>query len=152
MQPDRVWLDDTSWWLNEAAHTLVANVAGQPVVKAAELWKIRVDQLNPRRREKIGDFITVVDGRIALAARTLWAGWTPGCQVVVTLADGTVVTGPWVERLVCCESHNRNCEPPSELCCEYCSEVWHPKHVIIPCVLAPPASMDRLVGAGGSDG
>lgn len=25
----------------------------------------------------------------------------------------------------CCEWHNRNCEPPSELCCNACSEQDH---------------------------
>ena len=25
----------------------------------------------------------------------------------------------------CCDMHNRNCEPPSELCCEACTEARH---------------------------
>lgn len=28
----------------------------------------------------------------------------------------------------CCDLHGRNCEPPSELCCEGCTEVRHPFH------------------------
>lgn len=28
----------------------------------------------------------------------------------------------------CCELHNANCEPPSELCCQWCSEAAHPDH------------------------
>lgn len=28
----------------------------------------------------------------------------------------------------CCDSHNTNCEPPSELCCAHCGEVRHPEH------------------------
>jgi hypothetical protein len=29
----------------------------------------------------------------------------------------------------CCDMHSRTCEPPSELCCEKCSEATHPAHV-----------------------
>lgn len=29
---------------------------------------------------------------------------------------------------VCCDLHGRNCEPPSELCCERCTEAAHPLH------------------------
>lgn len=28
----------------------------------------------------------------------------------------------------CCDMHGRNCEPPSELCCQYCTEAGHPEH------------------------
>lgn len=28
----------------------------------------------------------------------------------------------------CCDLHNRNCEPPSELCCGHCTEASHPNH------------------------
>jgi hypothetical protein len=28
----------------------------------------------------------------------------------------------------CCDLHGRNCEPPSELCCEQCTEADHPWH------------------------
>lgn len=31
-------------------------------------------------------------------------------------------------RIPCCDMHNRNCEPPSELCCHECTEVDHPGH------------------------
>jgi len=29
------------------------------------------------------------------------------------------------EQAVCCDLHGRNCEPPSELCCEQCTESHH---------------------------
>lgn len=29
---------------------------------------------------------------------------------------------------VCCDLHNRNCEPPDELCCTDCTEANHPNH------------------------
>jgi hypothetical protein len=36
----------------------------------------------------------------------------------------------------CCHLHGRACEPPSELCCEGCSERAHPDHPAgVPCVL-----------------
>lgn len=36
----------------------------------------------------------------------------------------------------CCDSHNVHCEPPSELCCEHCTEVRHPEHFAgVTCVL-----------------
>ena len=99
-------------------------------------WEVRVDQPHPRRTEKAGDYILMADGRIALAARNIWAGWTPGFRLHITLTDGTTVIGPWTERPVCCDSHNQHCEPPSELCCEYCTEINHPNHSrLIPCVL-----------------
>jgi hypothetical protein len=28
----------------------------------------------------------------------------------------------------CCDLHGLNCEPPSELCCDACSETRHPDH------------------------
>ncbi len=28
----------------------------------------------------------------------------------------------------CCDLHNKNCEPPSELCCNGCTEASHPHH------------------------
>jgi hypothetical protein len=32
--------------------------------------------------------------------------------------------------------HSRNCEPPSELCCEDCTEADHPRHPPgVPCIL-----------------
>lgn len=30
--------------------------------------------------------------------------------------------------MTCCDLHGRNCEPPSELCCERCTEATHPAH------------------------
>jgi hypothetical protein len=30
-----------------------------------------------------------------------------------------------VDALPCCDLHGRNCEPPSELCCRWCTEVAH---------------------------
>lgn len=38
----------------------------------------------------------------------------------------------------CCDMHNHNCEPPSELCCEECTEGVHPNHPLgVRCVLDP---------------
>jgi hypothetical protein len=28
----------------------------------------------------------------------------------------------------CCEMHNRNCEPPGDLCCGHCTEFHHGWH------------------------
>jgi hypothetical protein len=33
----------------------------------------------------------------------------------------------WSEK-PCCRYHNRNCEPPYDLCCDHCTEVRHPSH------------------------
>jgi hypothetical protein len=30
-----------------------------------------------------------------------------------------------IDEARCCDMHNRNCEPPSELCCENCTEARH---------------------------
>ena len=39
----------------------------------------------------------------------------------------------------CCGLHNRNCEPPFELCCQDCTEADHPRHPPgMPCILADP--------------
>lgn len=35
----------------------------------------------------------------------------------------------------CCDLHGVNCEPPSELCCRYCTERNHPDHPNVDCVL-----------------
>jgi hypothetical protein len=130
-------MSDELWWADEAAEVLQASVRHQPIAKVGVRWKVRVDEPHPRRTEKRGDFIDMADGRVTLAARTIWAGWTPGYELHVTLADGTRITGPWRERLVCCDMHSHNCEPPADLCCEYCTELHHPNHnKLMPCVLA----------------
>lgn len=37
---------------------------------------------------------------------------------------------------LCCDLHNQHCEPPSELCCQACTEAGHPKHPAgVRCVL-----------------
>jgi hypothetical protein len=78
--------------------------------------------------------------------------------VYVAAAD---VVGP-APATPCCDLHNRNCEPPSELCCDSCSEWDHPGHAsgteciapdlsgngptpATPDVLADHAYIDRLV-------
>jgi hypothetical protein len=38
----------------------------------------------------------------------------------------------------CCDLHNRNCEPPSELCCGDCTEAHHGIH-------ADPPNFDRTL-------
>lgn len=52
----------------------------------------------------------------------------------------------------CCDLHGRNCEPPSELCCQHCTEASHPDHAdgsacwspdLSSTVRVPP--IDRLV-------
>jgi hypothetical protein len=36
----------------------------------------------------------------------------------------------------CCDLHNAHCEPPSDLCCNQCTEAAHPyHHPAYPCVL-----------------
>lgn len=30
--------------------------------------------------------------------------------------------------MTCCDFHTLRCEPPSELCCDACPEVHHPRH------------------------
>ena len=32
---------------------------------------------------------------------------------------------PDLVRMTCCDLHGTTCEPPSELCCEDCTEVFH---------------------------
>jgi len=48
----------------------------------------------------------------------------------------------------CCDSHNVHCEPPSELCCGFCTEVCHPEHAQgAVCVLeAARAAADTTTG------
>lgn len=43
------------------------------------------------------------------------------------------------DSLSCCNMHNRNCEPPYELCCDQCSEREHPGHRTTECI-APDLS------------
>jgi hypothetical protein len=126
---------DAPCWAREEADALLMKLADVPLASVAVRWRVRVDEPHPRRREKIGDFIDFGDGHTALAARYIWSGWTPGYVLHIAYTDGTTVTGPWSEQLVCCDMHNRHCEPPSELCCEYCAEAFHPKHAVMPCVL-----------------
>lgn len=46
----------------------------------------------------------------------------------------------------CCEMHNRHCEPPSELCCRWCSEAAHDSFPF------RHADSSRCVLDGGTDG
>jgi uncharacterized Zn finger protein (UPF0148 family) len=41
---------------------------------------------------------------------------------------------------VCCDLHNRNCEPPGELCCAGCTEAGHPEHADGRACIAPDLS------------
>jgi len=76
--------------------------------------------------------------------------WLKGGQV----AARQVAYGPWTKPYQpgdmdraeaanaavaqCCDLHNTNCEPPSELCCHSCTEATHPDHPPgVPCVLTP---------------
>ena len=45
----------------------------------------------------------------------------------------------------CCELHGRTCEPPSELCCAWCSEQHHPDHTDGSLCSAPDVSGDGSV-------
>jgi hypothetical protein len=40
----------------------------------------------------------------------------------------------------CCDIHGRNCEPPSELCCRFCTEAAHPEHLDSSTCSAPDLS------------
>jgi hypothetical protein len=54
----------------------------------------------------------------------------------VEILDARPAPGPEAIEAACCDLHGRNCEPPSELCCEGCSEAAHPRHAPgVPCVM-----------------
>lgn len=46
--------------------------------------------------------------------------WAEDIQEVLDIA--------FVQASACCDLHGRACEPPSELCCEACTEAAHPGH------------------------
>lgn len=48
----------------------------------------------------------------------------------------------------CCDLHNRNCEPPSELCCWTCTEAAHPDHRDGSACIAPDLSRVTPPGEG----
>lgn len=48
-------------------------------------------------------------------------------------------------RRPCCEFHDRNCEPPSELCCRECIERDHPGHRWIGPCSVPDLTLHRAV-------
>lgn len=52
-----------------------------------------------------------------------WAKVVPGISLTDEDVAGWQIYGP-----ACCDLHGRNCEPPSELCCLYCTESAHPDH------------------------
>ena len=47
----------------------------------------------------------------------------------------------------CCPLHGRNCEPPSELCCERCTEAGHPAHTRLGPCSAPDLSAETLLNS-----
>lgn len=51
----------------------------------------------------------------------------------------------------CCDLHNRNCEPPSELCCERCTEGAHPGHRDGTACIAPDLSGNGTPPGQGGD-
>lgn len=131
-------VDETGeWWADKEAHSLLTGLAAGPAVASVTVrWQRRVDRPHPVSHEKVGEYFEMADGRVALAARRIWPGWTPGYVLHIQLVDGTEILGPWTERHVCCDMHDTHCEPPSELCCRYCTEVNHPRHSAFePCVL-----------------
>jgi len=56
----------------------------------------------------------------------------------------------------CCEMHNQHCEPPSELCCEHCTEATHGMWVQTPTGMWPASHADGstcvLTEEGRTDG
>lgn len=51
----------------------------------------------------------------------------------------------------CCDLHGITCEPPSELCCRYCTEVNHPAHQNVGCVLRSGDTGSRLSASEGGE-
>lgn len=56
--------------------------------------------------------------------------WTRPVLAYVAEMEHTGMTGPRavayrILARICCDMHNRNCEPPSELCCWECTEAGH---------------------------
>ena len=50
----------------------------------------------------------------------------PAKRPAMTMAEINRALG--IPKRPCCDLHGRNCEPPSELCCENCTEADHPGH------------------------
>ena len=94
---------------------------GEPLVKLAEVEVVDV------RRERL-EAITEED-----VAREGFLEWGPllfvafFCEHMKCLPSDIVTRIEW-RYLGCCDLHNRNCEPPSELCCRDCTEANHPMH------------------------
>lgn len=59
--------------------------------------------------------MTEFEQRMASELQTLTDRWVPRLRRFVAS----------VQAPPCCDSHNRNCEPPSELCCHDCTEKTH---------------------------
>lgn len=92
-----------------------------------------------------GTFLYLVPGSSFAVNRPPLLGIYPAGEVIryrphidIRMTDGTCspwqpaqdallaedwATVPDADR--CCDMHNRNCEPPSELCCENCTEARH---------------------------
>lgn len=74
-----------------------------------------------------GDNNAVLDRRVCSKCGTRWSG-------IDAPLDCPECGGPSSEHPAeidarrCCDLHNRNCEPPCELCCEECTEAAHPGH------------------------
>jgi hypothetical protein len=51
----------------------------------------------------------------------------------------------------CCDLHGRNCEPPSELCCQLCTEASHPEHRDGTTCSAPDLSRSQLAAEEPAD-
>jgi hypothetical protein len=66
----------------------------------------------------------------------------------------TPAAAPWLAAPMtpCCSMHNRNCEPPSELCCERCTEYHHGPHICaLPGGNIPPVYVQVFISHGGAD-
>jgi len=80
---------------------------------------------------------------VSIVARTAVEHFRAEHGATPTRPQPSIEDDPVAKRLGiirCCDLHGVNCEPPSELCCEYCTEANHPNHPNVDCVLRQSAT------------
>lgn len=125
-------------------------------------------------RRPLRQYATIAELEAAIAAGeadalmltgvpTARAGLTPTQRVLFAgeSAEQALEDDPVAKRLgivPCCDLHGVTCEPPSELCCQHCTERNHPDHPNVDCVLVQHEAAERyglmleIIEAAGDNG
>lgn len=122
---------DTAWLATSELHDLadrqeaaLATARRDALNEAAEYFDTHHgDELAFHWDKDISAYLRML-ARAALVVADTGEGLSKTSAKPLVVAD----TQPSIDKAKCCDLHGRNCEPPSELCCDQCTEAHHGIH------------------------